>query len=238
MIVVIIEDDATQRQVLSEKVQHWFAQKGCAISLFTYADETDFRAQQLQPDLALLDIELGEENGLQIARWLRQNHPSCQIAFVTSYTEYIGECYDVEHLWFIPKIKIDLYLPRALEKALQQYLAAQSYILRIGRSDNPVMIRQADVFYLERQLHTTLVFGAQGVLCTTPEKLSQLELQLNCNCFACPHNSYRVHLEHVTQVNKNTVLLENGNVLPISRACKKNFLNALGQYAIQREQYF
>ena len=46
------------------------------------------KAQQLQPDLVLMDVHLGTMHGLEVARQLRQLLPSCKIVFLTLENDF------------------------------------------------------------------------------------------------------------------------------------------------------
>jgi len=56
-----------------------------------------------QVDLAFLDIQIGEDNGLELARGLRSLCADADIVFTTSHTEYAIPAYDVYPLDYMVK---------------------------------------------------------------------------------------------------------------------------------------
>ncbi len=56
-----------------------------------------------KPDLAFLDIELGEDNGLQLAEQLHALDPSLTIVFATAYDEYALQAFELNALDYILK---------------------------------------------------------------------------------------------------------------------------------------
>lgn len=59
------------------------------------------------PDIAVLDIQMGEMDGISLAKRLNALTPSCRIIFVTSYLAFATEVYSTEHVYFILKSQID-----------------------------------------------------------------------------------------------------------------------------------
>jgi DNA-binding NarL/FixJ family response regulator len=50
------------------------------------------QALALQPDLTLVDVELGDENGFDLARTLAAAHPAGRVVLISTYAEHdLGE---------------------------------------------------------------------------------------------------------------------------------------------------
>ena len=78
-------------------------------------------AKQLQPDIALLDIFLGNANGLDIAQQLQRACPDTRVVIMTGYT-------DDSHLLRAMRIGVHGYLQKALPT--EELLAALRSIYR------------------------------------------------------------------------------------------------------------
>lgn len=59
--------------------------------------------EELSPDIVLLDIEMPGMNGEDLAKRLRAGNKLIQIAFITGYSEYIAEGYEVAALHYLLK---------------------------------------------------------------------------------------------------------------------------------------
>lgn len=68
----------------------------------------------LRPDVIFLDIEMGEINGLEFAGVLLSEFDSADIVFVTAYSQYAVDAFEVN--------AIDYLLKPVLEKRLQKTL--------------------------------------------------------------------------------------------------------------------
>ncbi|QNK56115.1 response regulator [Paenibacillus sp. PAMC21692] len=68
-------------------------------------------------DLALLDIEMPELSGVELARRLRDISPDIHVAFLTAYEEYARDAIDVEALDYLLKPITEADLDRTLKRA-------------------------------------------------------------------------------------------------------------------------
>ena len=75
------------------------------------------------PDLAFIDIFMGEESGLHIARAIREKSRQAQIVFLTGSNEFAVESYDVEALDYVlkpPTPRSDQAYLREISAKIQQ----------------------------------------------------------------------------------------------------------------------
>ena len=69
--------------------------------LFRYAEDKTF-------DLLLLDIEMGAMDGVELAKRVRKDSETVQIIFITGYSDYIAEGYEVAALHDLRKPFYDI----------------------------------------------------------------------------------------------------------------------------------
>ena len=85
--------------------------------LFRYAEDKEW-------DILLLDIEMGAMDGVTMAKKVRAHNEAVQIVFITGYSDYIAEGYEVAALHYLMKPvnreKLMAVLDRALEKRKQE----------------------------------------------------------------------------------------------------------------------
>ncbi|ALP52077.1 hypothetical protein Tel_02370 [Candidatus Tenderia electrophaga] len=75
------------------------------------------QAQQLQPDVLLLDIHMPEMDGLEAARHLSNLNPAPAIIFTTAYSEHALEAFDANAIDYLLKPIRRARLAQALAKA-------------------------------------------------------------------------------------------------------------------------
>lgn len=50
-----------------------------------------------------MDIELGKENGIDLALKVNEVTPYTQIIYITAYMQYVSDVYQSKHTYFIDK---------------------------------------------------------------------------------------------------------------------------------------
>ena len=127
-LVLVVDDEPELCSLLAE----YFGRHGFAVR--TAADAALARvaiAEQL-PALAILDINMPGENGLSLARWLREAHPRVGLVMLTTAGEAIDRIVGLE-------LGADDYLPKTFE--MRELLARVRAVLR--RAEAPVIAPSA-----------------------------------------------------------------------------------------------
>ena len=120
MRAAICDDRAEDARLVAQYVRAWAESRGGSAALeifpsaeaflFTYDEDKDF-------DLLLLDVEMGGMDGVTMARRVRAENASVQIVFITGYTDYIAEGYDVAALHYLVKPVREEKLFEVLDRA-------------------------------------------------------------------------------------------------------------------------
>lgn len=82
--ILVVEDDPLLRNLLASKL----AADGFLVATASNAAEAKLQARKLDPDLAVLDIELGDgPNGIELAEMLAQSNSGIAFVFLTNLPE-------------------------------------------------------------------------------------------------------------------------------------------------------
>ena len=83
--------------------------------------ESVHKAEELQPDLILLDLGLPSLNGIEAARRIRKTSPECKILFVSqeSSTDVVSEALSVGACGYVLKARVESDLLAAIEAVLE-----------------------------------------------------------------------------------------------------------------------
>ncbi len=82
---LLVVDDETFIRMLYKKE---FESDGYEVSLASNTDEALNMMETQQPELVILDIELGNESGLALLNRLRQKYRDCAIILNSAYSTY------------------------------------------------------------------------------------------------------------------------------------------------------
>lgn len=151
--VLVVDDEPELRSLLSE----YFGRHGFAVR--TAADALSARAAlaEAPPDLAILDIHMPGENGLALARWLRDAHPRVGLVMLTTAGESVDRVVGLE-------LGADDYIPKPFE--MRELLARVRAVLRRVKLAAPAAAlpdsRRVGFGACQLDLDERRLFGADG----------------------------------------------------------------------------
>lgn len=214
--IAICEDDPTHSRIVKKIIKNNISNP---FQMYTFSSAEEFRnavfSKNKKFDLVIMDIELGDDSGIALSRELNNHCSDVQIIFISQYLEYVSDVYETDHIFFIDKKNIDVYLPLALKKALDKIHLCRNLYLSFTWHNESFEILQKDILYMERVLRKTEIHTASKIY-TTSAKLSVLEEKLD-NYFIITHRSFLVNLRAVTSFDKKIACLHSGIEIPISR---------------------
>ena len=214
--VAVVDDCLTDAEFVQGILDRWAQDRQICIQtvLFATAESFLFRyAEDKDWDILLLDIEMGAMDGVTMAKRVRQDNEVVQIVFITGYSDYIAEGYEVAALHYLMKPvnrdKLLTVLDRALEKRKQE-----ERCLNLELSGEMVRIPFYEIRYLDvRQNYVTIHAKADY---TIKRSLGEFEKELDSR-FCRVGRSMILNLKYIQRVTKTEVRLSDGTVLPLPR---------------------
>ncbi|MFC5405340.1 response regulator [Cohnella soli] len=119
MIRVMAVDDELPALRQLERVLRTFADVEIC-GLFTDADAFLERLRIEAVDLVLLDMEMPDSHGLQLAQTIQSIREGVYIAFVTAYDEYAVKAFDANAIDYLLKPVAEERMQRTLQRCLQR----------------------------------------------------------------------------------------------------------------------
>ena len=150
--IAVCDDSGADREYVMDFVKQWASKSGHAVSLSAFPSAENFLflyEEKSDYDILLLDIEMGAMDGVALAKRLRKTNDTVQIVFITGYSDYISEGYEVAALHYLMKPVKKEKLFDVLDRAVQK-LYKNEKVLNLGISGEMVripiyQIRYADV---------------------------------------------------------------------------------------------
>lgn len=181
-------------------------------------------------NIAVLDIQMPELTGIDLAAELVKRCPECQIIFVSSYTDYVTEVYDTPHLCFILKSRIPELLPHYLQRARQTLEALEGQTLYIEYRGSIVRVQEKNILYIERTGRNSSIVCKDGSVHPTLERIETIFERLSAGSFCRCHASFIVDLRYVTAYNRTEFVMSDGRDIPISRAFSATTKQAFSRF--------
>ena len=214
--IAICDDSAADRDYLAGLARRWAGQRLHTVQLALYPSAESFLfayAEDKTVQILLLDIEMGQMDGVTMARTLRKDNDGVQIIFITGYSEYIADGYEVEALHYLMKPVDESKLFSVLDRAADK-LCRNEQVLTLELSGETVRLPVYQIRYAEVQGNYVTVHAKSDY--TAKMTLSELETRLDDSFFRLGRSAL-VNLGYVARVTKTAVTLNDGSVLPLPR---------------------
>ncbi|MBO4808217.1 MAG: response regulator transcription factor [Lachnospiraceae bacterium] len=232
--IAICDDSEIVRSEINRRILEFSVQKDLDCKLTEYDAGEKLINSGEKYDLIFMDYEFENngENGLEIARKIREYDKNSTIVFVTSYPSIVFDTFEVGTFRFLTK-PID-------DKKFCEVLTA---FLKTMESDNVLKIRldgenhffkESTIAYVEGMGKNCIIHfndGRSEMECH--ETLGAIEERLSVGKFFRCYKSFLINLSQVKSYNHAEVTLSTGAQIPISRLKYKEFKNAYSDFLIK-----
>ena len=174
--------------------------------LFNYEEDKNF-------DILLLDIEMGNINGVELSKEIRKYNNKAQIIFITGYSDYIAEGYEVSALHYLMKPVNEDKLLETLNRAIEKLDYTENFLF-IKTNDISIKVFLDEIKYIEViknyiNIYCNEFYNIKQTLIETIEKLD--------NRFFKIGRSFVVNLTYINKITKNEVFLNDNSTIPLPR---------------------
>ena len=173
-------------------------------------------------DILLLDVEMKNMNGIELAKRIRKDNNRAEIIFITSHFEFVGEGYEVDALHYLIKPISVEKLTQVLTKAAEK-LSVEPPSVVISCEGETVKLYESDILYVESFLHYIVIHTKDNEY-KIKENISVFENKVS-DVFYRIHRSYLVSLKYITRISRTSVNIGNTE-LPLSRGKYDNINRA------------
>lgn len=224
--VAICDDSAADASFLREQLATWARERGVQMHaevysgaqsfLFHYTDDRDV-------DILLLDIEMEGTDGVTLAKTLRRDNERVQIVFVTGYSDYIAEGYEVAALHYLMKPVATAKLMQVMDRAVAA-LKKHERCLTLKTAGDTVRVPLSAIRFAEVQKNYVFIHAQETH--TVKMTLSELEDKLDERFYRVGRSAL-VNLLCICRVTKTDLILTNGEALPLPRGAYEGVNRAI-----------
>lgn len=224
--VAICDDSDVDRQYIMNMVEHWAAGTGHVVHIDTFSSAENFLfhyTEESDYDILLLDVEMGEMDGVTMAKQLRESNDTVQIIFITGYSDYIAEGYEVAALHYLIKPVKEEKLCSVLERATEK-LSKNETVLNLEIGGEVVRVPIYQIRYAEVFRNYVTIHALSDV--TVKMTLADLEKQLD-ERFYRVGRSVIINLTQISRVTKTEIRLIDGTAIPLPRGAYEGVNRAI-----------
>lgn len=185
-------------------------------------------------DIIFLDIEMEGEDGITVAKRIRETDKNVLIVYVTSYESYMQESFSVRPFRFLVKPVGEVQMAACFEAAFEEISSADSYFrYNYQRLNRKILIR--DIYYFESRRRKVYITTEKEVL-EFYGKLNEIEKSLKASkgIFLRVHQSFLVNYKHIEGLAYDFIVMDNGKRISISEDRRKR----IGEQYCEMEDTF
>ena len=246
MLKVVLVDDEKNVRAALKRMLELYADNVKLCATCANLSETFEAIKEHQPDVLLLDVEIGSESGFDIFK--HYPTPDFKVNFVTAYQQYAVQAFRFSALDYLLKpVNPDLLID-ALKKAAEpgnnkkislnidsfmhniSGIGKESKKIVLKTSESIFVIKLNEIFYCEAEKSYTsfyLTNSKRIVVSTTLGDYDDLLAEFN---FVRVHQSYLVNFDYVSRYDKRDgghIILTNDASIPVSARRKDHVLEKL-----------
>ncbi|UWD49714.1 LytTR family DNA-binding domain-containing protein [Clostridioides difficile] len=214
--IAICEDEREQQELLKTYINQIFEVLSvkCILEVFNSGEEL-LESYSKDTDILLLDIQMGQINGMDTARKVRVLDDKVEIIFITALIEYALEGYEVRaYRYLIKPVKYE-NLRENIINCIKEVDIKNKYIM-VKAQGSQTKLNINEITYIEVQKETITIHTLNEVY-KINGTISNLEKEIDCSRFFRCHKSFLVNLEHVKSIKQYVAILENSKEVPVSR---------------------
>lgn len=226
----LCDDEAYVHEKTLKIIEKYQKKRECDIEVIHFFSAKELLETKEEVHILLLDIDMPQIDGIEAAFQLREQGNNCRIIMLTSKRERFKDAFKIGAYRFVTKPIDVVELEEALDDARSTLLGYIQVELKFGTV--PCKVFQYQIDYLQACGDYVKIYVGEKV-CESTRPLKSWKEELDSRLFIDCHKSYIVNLRSVKRVEKDTILLENGEKILIARRRRGDVLQAFIEFDIR-----
>ncbi|MBD5080648.1 MAG: response regulator transcription factor [Ruminococcaceae bacterium] len=228
--VFICDDESRMLSDIAEKVSSEL--NGAEISTFSNGVGLIEKLSEAKCDILLLDIDMPELNGLEIAARLGSLSEKPLLIFVTSHDELVYDSLQFHPFGFVRKGHLEKELPKLLADCMQEINSREKHFC-FHANNSEIKLPLDDILYFEAEGNYLKLFAKNGEYRFRETIITAVENGLCESGFVRVHKGFLLNQSAVKILSSDKAELIDGTMLPIGRSYGENAKKRLMRYMLK-----
>lgn len=226
--IAICENDVNHIYLLEKMILEWSEKvsKKVTIDRYISAEAFLFQLEDINAyHLLIVEAKMNKMSGIKLVERIRKHNKDMEVIFISDTIKYALYGYKVRAIDYLikPIDKKELEHPLEIVKDKVNKIGELSSKIVIEYGKKNIKIDYNNIIYC-------IMFSPYIDICTVNDKftirkkISDMEKILPSDLFIRCHKSYLVNVKYIRQVTKKNIIMENKQVIPISRG-KYEYVN-------------
>lgn len=222
--IAILEDNHIDYNILKQQLLSW-ANNNHILNILWFNNSKSILEHDINFDLLFADIELSKDppsEGLLASQALRHKGYTGEIVFLTAFSEYVFEGYDVHAFNYLLKPVKDIKIKHLMDKYVIIHTKDYYYL---QKNSDIIQIQYNDIVCINREKNNVVILTLKG---TYYERisLSEIETKLPGSFIRC-HKSSIVNIKHIMSIAGDILHLSNRLTQKVGRKYINSIKKAL-----------
>lgn len=222
MNIAVCDDEQEYIDDVRKHLNLYCSEHGISYDLYEFNNSKDILNSKIKYDIALLDIEIDDINGIEIGKQLQIHNPEIVLIYITAYDHYLDEA-------------MDLGITRFFTKPLNSkrfYVGIERAIARVDNTEVKIYLKDdkqgfgtiycRDIVYVEIYGRKTKVVTSDKTY-ISKDNIQFWHERLTKSYFDFPHKSFIINTNFITGYNRDYVILDNQYNIPIAYSKRSEF---------------
>ena len=240
--VAFCDDDLSVIETISVLINQYRVKRNLEIEYAAFQSPLELLAEiekGMRYDVLFLDVVMPGENGIEVAKEIRQYDSNVKIIFLTSSEEFAVQSYTVGAYFYQLKPIWEESFVRLLDSVIAECKKEQQNSLILRCKTGIARIELNKLEYCEVIGRTLLFHLDDGKVLERVGSLDELQGKLaQFDFFLRPHRSYLINMEYIQSISSKAITMVCLAQIPIPHGKYSEIKEIYLEYAFNRKQVF
>ena len=224
--LAICDDEIKDIELLKKHILQYTIEtdNNITVSSYTSAKKLISEYNNHSYNVVLLDIEMPDLSGMELAKQLRDVDDDLLIVFTTFYPEYMQESFNDY-----------TSVSRLFSSIFKKFNRRSGNIVVIDSEGEKNFVPINEILFITsmKESKSRIRYQLTSNQLVSRSTLSDVEKQLMPYGFVSPSRGYLVNLRYIRTITSKCVILKNGLEIPISRRLASELQKTYAKYVVQ-----
>lgn len=205
---------------LYKLIYHWFEQLHVSFKIVKSSNGEDLLYEMSELgdfDFIIMGVELGIDNGIEVAAKIKGMNPHCHIVFMSENEQYYKAAFSVQPYQFLDKpIQVDEL--ENVVKSVAKLIIDNDQILAFKYKWKSYRIRLNDIIYIVSNQRKLMIYTKEGEVYELYGKMDEVHEKIQCmsNVFLRVHKTYLINMNYIKVFQSDKIVMQDGKQIPVS----------------------
>lgn len=221
MKIAICDDEQYYADNIKKHLDIFSAENNMDFEQYIFNNCSDMLSSELKFDIAILDVEMDDMNGIKLGEELRKINPHIILIYITAHKKYLDDALNLNAARFFEKPLDPQRFYRGLHDAIKRIdNTSISFYLKDQRLTERISAQ--DIVFIEIEKRKTRVITCDKEY-HSDHHISFWRDNLTSTIFISPHKSYIINFNYVTSYERNHIILNKTHRVPIAKNKQTEF---------------